>query len=317
MSDRVNADAHRAGRRSVLRAACGGLLALSLQGLARVGFAAEPAVSRVRGPFVLVSGLGGNVLVRATETGQLLVDSGAAEHGGLLVETLSALPGAGRIEALFNSHWHLDQVGANHAFGGLGVPIIAHEKTRLRVSTPYYLPQEDRYRAPIPAEGRPTETFHTRGSAELDGAPIEYGYLLEAHTDGDIFVYFRDDNVCAVGDAVSPEKDPEIDWFGGGWIGGRVDSLALLLEISDADTLFVPSYGPVVGRAEVQAEHDMMLALFDRTAELLRQGYSADDMLSAGVLDGLPRRFDDPAKFLYDVHKSLWAHHNTLSHDIV
>jgi cyclase len=317
MSDSVIAKAYRANRRSVLSGACSGLLALSLQGLPRVGSTAEPAVTRVRGPFVLVAGLGGNVLVRATETGQVLVDSGAAEHAGRLLETLAALPGAGRVEALFNSHWHLDQVGANDAIGRLGTPIIAHEKTRLRLATPYYLPQEDRYREPIAAEGRPTETFHTRGSAELDGAPIEYGYLLEAHTDGDIFVHFQDENVCAVGDAVSPERDPELDWFGGGWIGGRVDSLALLLEISDEGTLFVPSYGPVIGRADVRAEHDMMLSLFERTAELLRQGYSAGDMLAAGVLDGLPRRFTDPAKFLHDVHKSLWAHHNTLSHDIV
>ncbi len=46
------------------------------------------------------------------------------------------------------------------------------------------------------------------------------------------------------------------DWFGGGWLGGRVDALAFLLERSDKDTRFVPSYGPVVGRADVQKEHD-------------------------------------------------------------
>ena len=151
----------------------------------------------------------------------------------------------------------------------------------------------------------------------VDGERIEYGYLLEAHTDGDIYVYFRDANVIAVGDAIAPVRDPELDWFGGGWLGGRVDSLALLLALTDDDTVFVPSYGPAVDRAAVAAEHDMMETLFERTTVLLRQGYSADDRLDAGVLDGLSRRFSDPLKFLYDVHKSLWAHHNTISHDIV
>ena len=33
---------------------------------------------------------------------------------------------------------------------------------------------------------------------------IEYGYLLEAHTRGDIYVFFRDSNVLAVGDVASP-----------------------------------------------------------------------------------------------------------------
>src|SRR5690606_30392827 len=101
------------------------------------------------------------------------------------------------------------------------------------------------------------------------------------------------------------------------WLGGRVDSLALLLELTNDDTRVVPSYGPVVGRAAVEAEHRTMETLFERTTVLLRQGYSADDMLAAGVLDDLPRGFADPSKFLHDVHKSLWAHHNTISHDIV
>jgi hypothetical protein len=40
-------------------------------------------------------------------------------------------------------------------------------------------------------------------------------------------------------------------------------------------------------------------------------------MFASGALDSLDRRFDDPVKFLYAAHKSMWAHYNTLSHDIV
>jgi hypothetical protein len=35
------------------------------------------------------------------------------------------------------------------------------------------------------------------------------------------------------------------------------------------------------------------------------------------VLDGLPRKFDDPEKLLYDLHKGFWAQHNKLMPDIV
>ena len=55
-----------------------------------------------------------------------------------------------------------------------------------------------------------------------------------------------------------------LDWFGGGWLGGRVDALKKLLALGDARTRYVPSSGPSIGRAEVQAEHDLMLAIFDR-----------------------------------------------------
>jgi len=35
------------------------------------------------------------------------------------------------------------------------------------------------------------------------------------------------------------------------------------------------------------------------------------------VLTGLARTLKDPHKFLYDVHKGLWAHHNKLSPNVV
>jgi glyoxylase-like metal-dependent hydrolase (beta-lactamase superfamily II) len=146
---------------------------------------------------------------------------------------------------------------------------------------------------------------------------VEYGYLIEAHTDGDLYVRFPDVNIIAVGDVVSPERDPVLDWFGGGWLGGRVDALKKLLAVGNADTRYVPSFGPVVGRAAVQAEHDLLTTIFDRMVVNLRLGQTADDMLKAGLLDGLPRKLEDPGKFLYDAHKGFWAHHNKLMHDIV
>ncbi len=309
--------APRASRRTVLKAGVGALLGGALPGLPRAALADDRAVTPLRGPFSLVSGVGGNVLVRAAPAGQVIVDSGSAGHTDALLGALDSLPGAGRVDALLNTHWHLDQIGGNAALGARGATIIAHEKTRLRLAHGYYLRDEDRYREPAPAAARPTETLREQRAFELGGERVEAGYLLEAHTDGDLYVHFTEANIVAVGDAVSPVRDPELDWFGGGWLGGRVDSLARLLAIGDDATLYVPSYGPAARRADVAVEHETMLALFERATELLRQGYSAGEMLAAGVADGLPRRFNDPAKLVHDVHQSLWAHHNTISHDIV
>ncbi|MBN1238304.1 MAG: MBL fold metallo-hydrolase [Gammaproteobacteria bacterium] len=305
-------------RRSVLKGALGALAGAALAPLAHVGRAATaPTLSDLGGGFALLEGAGGNVLVRSTDEGQVLVDSGAAAFTDDVLAALAELPGAGRVGTLFNTHWHLDQVGSNAALGRAGAAIIAHEKTRVRLATDYYLRDEERYQEALPAEAHPTQSFYTNGATTVGGERIEYGYLIEAHTDGDIYVYFRDSNVMAVGDVVSPVRDPELDWFGGGWLGGRLDSLALLLELTDGDTRFVPSYGPAVGRADVEAEHGMMQTIFDRMFEMIRMGYSAEDMLADGVLEGLGREFEDPFRFVYAAHKSLWAHHNKLSHDIV
>ena len=123
--------------------------------------------------------------------------------------------------------------------------------------------------------------------------------------------------MLAAGDAVSPLRDPVLDWFGGGWLGGRVEAQEKLLDISDEETRIVPSYGPVVGRAELQAEFDMTLVLFDRMLELVRKGMSAQDMLDAGLMEGLYRAFDDPFRFAYDAHKGYWAHHNSHTPDLL
>ena len=79
----------------------------------------------------------------------------------------------------------------------------------------------------------------------------------------------------------------------------------------------MPGFGPVMSRAELRAERDMMKTIYDRTVDRVREGDEAEDMLKAGVLNGLPRTWTNPKKFLYDVNKGLWAHHNKLSPNVV
>ncbi len=304
--------------RRLFLGALGATAAVSSLGPARLGAqGAAPQLIRVNQRITLVTGLGGNVLVRNGAAGAVVVDSGSAAHAATLLGAIEEIASANPVRSLFNTHWHLDQVGGNAAIKALGAEIIAHEKTHAHLAIPYFLPTEDRYQPALPAEAQPTARFFDDGVLELEGDVVRYGYLIEAHTDGDIFVRFDNDNIVAAGDAISPMRDPVIDWYGGGWLGGRIDSLKRLLDLSDDDTRFVPSYGPIVDRNYVQAEHDLMVSLFDILFERIRAGESAADIHRSGALDALPRRFDDPAKLLYETHKSMWGHYNTLSHDIV
>jgi cyclase len=305
-------------RRAILKGAIGGVLGLALPPFAREAFSqANPAIVPVKDGFAMLTGAGGNVLVRPGSTGQVLVDSGAAGFTDALLARLRDLPGAGRVTTVFNTHWHRDQVGGNLALKRSGATIIAHEKTRAHLATDYYLWDEERYEKALPKEAHPTVTFFTGEQTLAGDKGIEYGHLLEAHTDGDIYVFFRDANVLAAGDAISPLRDPGLDWFGGGWLGGRADAQEKLLNLCNAETRIVPSYGPVVGRAELQAEFDMTRMLFDRMLEFLKKGMSAQDMLDEGLMKGLNRTFRDPFRFAYDAHKGYWAHHNSLGGEVL
>jgi glyoxylase-like metal-dependent hydrolase (beta-lactamase superfamily II) len=185
------------------------------------------------------------------------------------------------------------------------------------MATPTWIPAEDRYRVPRPAAAHPNQAIRVDGTMTAGGERLDYGHLLEAHTSGDIYVYFRESNVLAVGDVASPKRDPELDYFTGAWIGGRVDAMGRLLSLSNDTTRIVPGFGPVMSRAELRAERDVMKAIYDRAVDRVRESDDAEDMLKAGVLNGLGRTWQDPKKFLYDVNKGLWAHHNKLSPNVV
>ena len=278
--------------------------------------AAQAATAALSERLSLITSGGTNVLALSTPDGLVLVDSGAPDRSDALVADLKSLSRGG-VRTVFNTHYHPANTGANEMLRQGSATIVAHENTRLWMATPVWNPAEDRYRPPRPVAAQPTQTFRTEGSMTVGGERLDYGYLIEAHTSGDIYVRFGGANVLAVGDVVSPISDPELDYFTGAWIGGRVDAMDRLLALCDEGTRIVPGFGPVMTKAELKAERDVMKAVYDRTVDQVREGDDATDMLKAGVLNGLARSWKDPQRFLYDVQKGLWAHHNKLSPNVV
>jgi glyoxylase-like metal-dependent hydrolase (beta-lactamase superfamily II) len=265
---------------------------------------------------VVTSG-GTNVIALSTADGLVLVDSGDAALSGPLMTSLRELSPGGRVATVFNTHWHPEHTGSNGILRQAGATIVAHENTRLWMATPTWMPAEDRYRPPRPRDAHPDKTFYVDGSMTAGREHIDYGYLIEAHTSGDIYIFFRDSNVLAVGDVASPLEDPALDYLTGAWIGGRADALDRLVTLSNDGTRIVPGHGPVMSRADLVAERDMTKTIYDRTVDRVREGDSVEDMLDSGVLEGLGRTFKDPHTFVHAVHKSLWAHHNKLAPNVV
>jgi len=265
----------------------------------------------------VIRGAPGNVLALSSSDGILLVDSGSA---GSAAGVRASLGGA-KVGTLINTHYHPEQTGGNALFGAAGASIHAHEITREWLATDYYVPAEDRWVKALPKVAQPTVTFREKSQMKAGAESIECGYLLEAHTRGDIYVFFRDSNVLAVGCVSSPLRDPALDWYAGGWIGGRADAMDDLVKLANDETKIVPAYGPVITRTQLAAERDMMRYLYTRTTELTDHGRSAQDMLDEGLMNEVSqkfnRKFQDPYRFLYDVSKGLWAHYTNFGGNIV
>jgi cyclase len=313
---------HFTNRRNFLKAGAGSVAAVAavplLGTLAGCQSAPSPARARLQtqtlgGRVSVISGVPGNVVLLSEGSGAVLVDSGSAELASALQKSLAGTT----VQTLFNTHYHADQTGGNALFRAAGAEIRAHTVTKQWLAADYWVPSELRWQKAPPKEAVPTVTFRGKGEMKAGSERIEYGYLLEAHTRGDAYVFLRDSNVLVAGDVFSPLRDPVHDWFAGGWLGGRVDALDDLLELANEQTQIVPAYGPVLTRAALQAERDLMHKIFERTAGLMSKGHSGKDMLEQGVLDEFDRKFQDPARFLYDISKGYQAHYTNVGANVV
>lgn len=304
-------------RRQALKGGLAGLVTLCASPVLRAAQGADAGVRRLTNTVSVIDAGGSNVVACSSADGILLVDAGAPGTVDRVMAALKGLGGNARVHTVLNTHHHLPQTGNNDAFAAAGATIVAHQRTRQWMSVEHWIPEQDRYEKPRPQAAWPTEVFFNTGSRTAGSEPIEYGYLLAAHSAGDIYVYFRQSNVLAVGDVASPVNDPELDWTTGAWIGGRVSAMNRLLTIGNAQTRVVPGTGPVMTWAEFTAEREMMELVRQRLFKQIRQGDGPQDMVDGGVLNDLPRTWKDPYKFLYAAARGLWGNHNKLDPDVV
>src|SRR5262249_22408810 len=143
----------------------------------------------------LIGGAGSNVLVLNTSDGVLMVDGGSADKSADLLKLVG-----GRVQVLFNTHWHLDHSGSNEAAAKMGAKIVAHENTKLWMGAEIISMWEHKTYQPRPKEAHPNTTFYTTGKMTFGKEEIRYGYLGQAHTDGDIYVFLPGPNILMTGD---------------------------------------------------------------------------------------------------------------------
>jgi len=265
----------------------------------------------------VVTGGGGNVTVCDSPEGVLLVDGGSPERSGEVLKLVKSRTGASRIHTLFNTHWHWDQTGSNRALGPAGTRIIAHENTRLWLGTEIFCKWQHRTFKPLPPVARPNQTFYTTGSLTFGGEHIDYGYLPQAHTDGDLYVFFRDANVLVAGDVISVGAYPVIDYSTNGWIGGMLDATKTLTSLTDAKTRIVPGQGALQSRADIEAERDMLAAMKLRLSQLLAKGMSVSDMLAAAPSREFDAHWGDPTLFISNAFPGLSQRARELGVNIV
>ena len=263
----------------------------------------------LRDDVTLVTGAGTNVVVLRAAGVAAVVDSGPPERANDVAKLVRGNFGMLSVELLFNTHWHPAHTGGNEALRSGDTDIVAHELTRLWMSTEYYVNWEDESYTPRAAVARPTDTFRSSDPQPLTlvhgGQRIEYGHLPEAHTDGDIYVRFPDENVVVAGDVLAAGTWPVLDYATGGWIGGMQESMRILLGVADANTLLVPGEGAPLGLPALEAQREMLDTLHERIRVRMIAAKSIDEIVADNVAEGY-EALGDARLFVTNVYQGLW-----------
>jgi len=304
-------DHGRHTRRHLLKAALGGAagLALGLPARLLAGQTSSPpgATQRLADDLFLIQVPGAsNVVAQTTSGGVVLVDGGSAATSDAILKAVAALPGGGPVRTLFNTHWHQEQTGSNETLGNAGAQIIAHENTRLWLTTDVKWPWNGQTFKRLPKVAQPNKTFYTTGTHD---AGARYGYIPDcAHTDGDLYVYFPQQNVLAVGDVMSGQGWPVVDYITGGWIGGIVGGLERLQAIANDQTRIVPGRGPVLTFADLKTQADMYRKIYERLSTMLNKGRGPAEAVEAKPTKEFDAQMGNPDEFVRRAFESQWAY---------
>lgn len=230
----------------------------------------------------VLSGDGGNVGIILSEDGLMVIDTGLADRATDLISKIREDVDAHKVRTVFNTHWHLDHVGANEALGRDGAKIIAHENTKKRLSQRITMEAiNNRVVEPLKPEGLPVETFTKGGKMTFGAEKIEFESVPPAHTDGDAWLFFPGPNVLHTGDLLFNGSYPFIDYSTGGWIGGMAAACHRLDKVGDANTKVIPGHGPLGTKEDLRASAEMLSTLHERFAAMAKQGKTVDEVVAA------------------------------------
>jgi len=256
-------------------------LACSAAALAQPNFdAVQIRTTKITDTVYMLEGEGGNIGVSAGEDGVILIDDQYApltEKILAAVKVISDKP----IRFVINTHWHFDHTGGNENLGKGGVIIVAHDNVYKRLSSEQFIQLLNNRKVPaMPKAGLPMVTFSDSVTFRVNGDEITAYRIPAAHTDGDVFVRFKNANVIHTGDVFAAYRYPFIDVENGGSVKGVIAAMDRLLPTLDDNTKVIPGHGPLSGKKDVIAFREMIVKVSSRVETAAKQKKTVDQVVA-------------------------------------
>jgi len=262
----------------------------------------------------LVQGPAGNTLVAVDTDGLILIEGVPQAQAQDYLDFVRKLSGQQTIKAVVNTHWHPESAGLNAVLAGTGTKVIAHFNTRQWLGSTIRKRGDTILHTPVAAEYLPDTVFHDTYSIPFRSGRIELGYLIHAHTDGDLYARFPEQNLFFTGPVLRADTWSTVDESTNGFIGGMIDALDAIDAMTDDDTRFVPAGGPVLGKGDFTELKTLYRGLYEAMVAELRKARSAEEVVVANPAAGLKPEWGDASAFLDQGFRSFYGHLRNTRH---
>ena len=303
----------------------------------QVAGSASPAnleVLEVRANFFMIAGAGGNIGVQVGDDGVVVVDAGSAVSASAVVAAIKRIT-TKPIRYVIDTGPDADHVGGNDVLSKAGDQFYpgtrpaGPRQDALRSAAAIlafegvvrHMTESSEPASAGPLTGLPTEPFHyERKYLYLNDEAIEVLHQPSAHTDSDVFAFFRRSDVVVAGDVMDTRRFPVIDIERGGSIQGEIAALNRLSELAvasvpvvsrEAGTIVIPGHGRLCDQFDVVEYRDMITIITDRIRELVNAGRSLEQVKAAGPAKGYGGRYGNVGgdwttdRFVEAVYRSL------------
>jgi glyoxylase-like metal-dependent hydrolase (beta-lactamase superfamily II) len=251
-------------------------------------------------------GAGGNIGVSYGEDGTILIDDQFAPLTEKIQKAVADL-GAQPVKFLINTHWHGDHSGGNENLGKAGAIIMAHDNVRVRMASDQ-MTRFGEVKA-SPKAALPVVTYAEGLKLHLNGEEVRVISVPPAHTDGDSIIHWTKSNVIHMGDLFFHKMSyPFIDTGSGGNVRGVIAAAEKALAMADDNTKIIPGHGEVASKAELQAYHDMLVAIVGKVEAAIKAGKTLDEIKAMRPADGFgvnPKGFITADGFVETVYGNL------------
>ena len=245
-----------------------------------------------------------NAAIQVGDDGVLVVDTMTEALADSMIAEIRKIAGDKPIRWIINTHAHPDHVGGNLKVAEAGesiiagnfagqagqtaadyAQIIAHEHVLNRMGA------ADGNRPAAPTMAQPSETFFVpEFDMHFNGEPIQLIHVPNAHSDGDVMVFFRKSDVIVAGDLLVTTTFPIANLQQGGNLNGVIAAMNRIIDITvpkekqEGGTYVIPGHGRLTDEADVVEHRDMATVIRDRMRDAVSKKMTLDQVKAARLV---------------------------------